>query len=98
MTRFSRTAWGIAAGLLLQVVVAAAQQAPGGATMPPAVTQSAPPAVPLTQSAQAVPVQAAPSGAPAPQEAARSPGTGPLPDLSPWSMFMSADRLVKAVI
>jgi biopolymer transport protein ExbB len=103
MTRFSRTLRGIAAALLLQVVVAQAQPAPGGAAAPPAITQSAPPALPLTPSPpvstpQAVPPQAAPAGASAPQEAARSPGIGPLPDLSPWSMFMSADRLVKAVI
>ena len=99
----SRTLWGIAAALLLQAVVAAAQQVPGGATVSTltAVAQSAPSFVPLTQSSPAGPQQTAPAQA-APsdvaQEAARSPGVGPLHDLSPWSMFMSADWLVKAVI
>ena len=103
MMPFSRTLWGIAAALLLQVVVAQAQQVPSGATAPPApvIAQPAPPAVPLAQSPQAVPMQAVPMQATPPdvaQQAARSPGVGPLHDLSPWSMFLSADWLVKAVI
>lgn len=103
MMTFWRTLWGIAAALLLQVVVAQAQQIPSGAAAPPTpvIAQPAPPAVPLAQSPQAVSPQAVPMQAvPAdvPQEAARSPGVGPLHDLSPWSMFMSADWLVKAVI
>ncbi|MGA7433468.1 MAG: tonB-system energizer ExbB, partial [Xanthobacteraceae bacterium] len=98
MMPFSRTLWGIAAALLLQVVVAQAQQVSSGATAPPApvIAQPAPPAVPLAQSPQAVPMQATPPDVA--QQAARSPGVGPLHDLSPWSMFLSADWLVKAVI
>jgi biopolymer transport protein ExbB len=105
MTKVLRIFSGAAAALLLQVVVAQAQQgqATGGTATPLAVAQSPQVSPPQPAPVQTVPAQsatpqAAPSDVPAPQEAARSPGVGPLPDLSPWSMFMSADRLVKGVI
>jgi biopolymer transport protein ExbB len=50
-----------------------------------------------TIAAQAQQVQQSPQAI-SPQDIARSPAIGPLHDLSPWSMFMSADWLVKAVI
>jgi biopolymer transport protein ExbB len=103
MTSFSRTlrSAAVIVVLLSQAIVAQAQQATSGAgaqrAPAPAVTQSAPPvaAVPLTQP-QPVPAQAAvPLAA---QDIAKSAAIGPLHDLSPWSMFVSADWLVKLVI
>jgi biopolymer transport protein ExbB len=103
-----------AAALLLQAVAAQGQQAAPVSAASPAVTQSAPPsnAVPVTPAPQvvgptsAVPVSPAPqlaqspadAPAAAPHEIAKPSAIGPLHELSPWSMFMSADWLVKVVI
>jgi biopolymer transport protein ExbB len=95
-----RVIWGAAAAaLLLQAVAAPAQQAAPGLSAPPAAVRPAP-------SSSAVPVMPAPQPTPspvdapaaAPQEIAKSAAIGPLHELSPWSMFMSADWLVKVVI
>ena len=106
MNRFS---FGVAAAVISALMLSApssaqqkmapqaptAQQAPG-----PAPAQSAPPAAPVA--AQAAPAAAPEAVAPAaspPGEsaAARSVFTVPR-ELSPWSMFMSADVVVKAVM
>jgi biopolymer transport protein ExbB len=109
MMRVSRTLRGaVVAALLSQVCAAQAQQSQPAKGNPPAsaVAQPAPPAVQpappvLGPPPQSSPIEAAAPSAPvqaAPQDVGRPSATGQLHDLSPWSMFMSADWLVKAVI
>ena len=72
----------------------------------PAVSQAAPPAeteqaAPPAAASQATPAPAAPDAAPAAPVAAPAPAPAAagLPhDLSPWSMFLNADIVVKAVM
>jgi biopolymer transport protein ExbB len=86
--------------------VQAPPQQPGSAASTPAITQPVSPAaaVPLAPAAPPVPAPAAavpadaPAPAAAPQDIARSAAIGPLRELSPWSMFLTADWVVKAVI
>jgi biopolymer transport protein ExbB len=79
----------IAFMIALQGVNARAQQP---AAAPPPISQPAvPPAVPLAPSPAEV-------QAPASSPAKPVVGIGPLRELSPWSMFLSADVLVKAVM
>jgi biopolymer transport protein ExbB len=95
MTLRSRVIGGAAAAaLLLQPVIAQTQQAEGSPPAPPAVAQPALPssAIPVTQ-----PAPSAAAVTP-PQDIAKPAAIGPLHELSPWSMFMSADWLVKVVI
>jgi biopolymer transport protein ExbB len=85
------------------------QQQSGGAH-PAAVAPVTAPAtiVPLAPAAPSVSAPAvtapdtsavvAPASTTAAQDLNRSPAIGPLHELSPWSMFMSADWVVKAVI
>jgi biopolymer transport protein ExbB len=81
--------------------VAFAQQSavptiPQPATQPPAV---AAPAASATPAPQAAPNSAEPMAAPADDVARSLKSTAPaLRELSPWSMFLSADVLVKAVM
>jgi len=109
MMRVSRTLRGaVVAALLSQVCAAQAQQSQPAKGNPPAsaVAQPAPPAVQpappvLGPPPQSSPIEAAAPSAPvqaAPQDVGRPSAIGQLHDLSPWSMFMSADWLVKAVI
>jgi biopolymer transport protein ExbB len=88
-----------AAALLLQAVVAQAQQAASGPSASSPAAQPAPPssAVPVTPTLQPAPATVDGPAA-SPQEIARPSAIGPLHELSPWSMFMSADWLVKVVI
>jgi biopolymer transport protein ExbB len=88
----------------------AQQKTPPAPQQPPALSQSRPPALP----AQAPPAQAAapsvaaqPAATPAASEATATSADGSrslksttvaLRELSPWSMFVSADILVKAVM
>jgi biopolymer transport protein ExbB len=99
----------IAIALCAFASIAVAQTRPAA---PPAAPATSPAAVPVPSApaaaAPAAPVAAAPSAAPAP--AAPAPDAGadgarslksalPTPhDLSPWSMFLSADVIVKAVM
>jgi biopolymer transport protein ExbB len=101
----------MAAGVLLMVALPAiAQDKAGGATPSQMAAPAAPAAVPA-QATQQAPQQAAPlppTATAAPDAAAvgTTDGTGkspksvsPVPhELSPWSMFMSADIIVKAVM
>ena len=73
---------------------------------PPALTQSQPPVLPA-QAPPAPSVAAQPAPTPAASDAAATPADGSrslksttvaLRELSPWSMFVSADILVKAVM
>jgi len=114
MTRFSRLAWratcGAALGLLIlsQAVPSRAQQAGGGvgAARAPVPAQAQPqlppqPAPPASNAVPSIQPPAAPVPAEAPAAAAdtgRFAGIGRLRELSPWSMFLSADLLVKAVM
>ena len=83
---FLLMALGLALGLAL-VPLPLAAQAPSA---PPAVT---------TPAAPAVTAPAAPAATPAPVVPTPVVASGHLPkDLSPWSMFMAADWLVKAVM
>jgi biopolymer transport protein ExbB len=69
---------------------------PQPAVQPPAV---AAPATPATPAPQAVSNSAEPTAAPADDVARSLKSTAPaLRELSPWSMFLSADVLVKAVM
>jgi biopolymer transport protein ExbB len=78
----------------------APQPAPPAAQAP----QLPPAALPSAQVPVAQPVPAAPAAAPAPQALSPVDDARPVPaarvprELSPWSMFMSADVLVKAVM
>ncbi|HTV31063.1 MAG TPA: tonB-system energizer ExbB [Xanthobacteraceae bacterium] len=91
MTNLSRTT-RVAAVAILAVfhsVQVQAQQAPGA---PPQLSQpAAPPAVAVPPSTAEISPPASGAGRP-------SVGIGPLRELSPWSMFLSADILVKAVM
>jgi biopolymer transport protein ExbB len=73
------------------------QQAPVQAPAAPAPTQAAPAAQAPAATAPAAP--AAPSAVAAPAESAPAKSTSiVMRELSPWSMFMSADIIVKAVM
>jgi biopolymer transport protein ExbB len=91
----SRSSTGLLARLVLVALMAVATSALGqGASTPPASQEPAAPSPPAT---------ASPAPAPAPTQSAPPSlpaiGIGQLPrDLSPWSMFMSADILVQAVM
>ena len=91
MTKLQRTArvLAVASMVVLQGAQARAQQR---ADAPPPISQ--PIVLPPGASAPS------PAGvqAPAPGTARPIVGIGPLRELSPWSMFLSADALVKAVI
>jgi biopolymer transport protein ExbB len=93
-----RVIWGAAAAALLLQAVAAQQVAPGlsapQATVQPAPSSNAVPVAPISQPAPST----ADSPAASPREIAKPSAIGPLHELSPWSMFMSADWLVKVVI
>ncbi len=80
-----------------------------GSAPPAAIAPVAAPAttVPLAPTAPSVPAAAVstdtsaaapPASTATPQDVGRSPAIGPLRELSPWSMFTSADWVVKAVI
>jgi biopolymer transport protein ExbB len=73
---------------------------PQPAAQPPAVAApAAPPAAPATPAPQAASNSAEPTAAPADDLAKSLKSTAPaLRELSPWSMFLSADVLVKAVM
>src|SRR3984957_1169209 len=91
MTKLQRAAHVLAIAFMiaLQGVNARAQQP---AAAPPPISQPAvPPAVPLAPSPADVQI-------PASGPARQTMGIGPLRELSPWSMFLSADVLVKAVM
>jgi biopolymer transport protein ExbB len=73
------------------------QQAPVQAPVAPAPTQAAPSAQAPAATVPAAPV--APGAAAAPTESAPAKSTSiVMRELSPWSMFMSADIIVKAVM
>ena len=96
-----RTVLKLAAVATLVLASAAlAQQsapAPAAAQSPPATAQPAPA---QTAPANQAPAQAAPAAAPAPsaENAASKPKVNIPTELSPWSMFMSADVVVKGVM
>jgi biopolymer transport protein ExbB len=98
MKSFLRTACGAAIvwAILLQGVPLRAQQAGAGQQPLPVQVQPANTAAPIVQP-QPAPVS---SDAPAAPENAAKPAAGVshLRELSPWSMFLSADILVKLVI
>jgi biopolymer transport protein ExbB len=80
---------------------AAAPAAPAPAA--PAAATAQPPAASVPLPSQPLPVSpgapaAAPSASNVPVPAAAPSGLGDLQELSPWSMFLAADMLVKAVI
>jgi biopolymer transport protein ExbB len=102
---------GLAAAILSLATAALAQQSTAPATQPavPYVNQQATPSVAPTTPTPAAPAMqspvAAPSAQPAapPAEAASTPPAKPIAlqvprELSPWSMFLSADIIVKAVM
>jgi biopolymer transport protein ExbB len=111
MMRLSRILMGAAVAALLFPAFAVQAQAPK--VQPPQQSGSAPPATvapaaappsalaaPIAPAAPSVPAAAAvPADASAAsQDISRSPAIGQLRELSAWSMFMSADWVVKAVI
>jgi len=79
----------------------AVQQAPAVTQAPAAPNPTTPPA-PAVQAAPAAPTAAAPAaeatGAPAERDRLLKAAAAELRELSPWSMFKSADVLVKAVM
>jgi biopolymer transport protein ExbB len=100
--------WGVASAVLLQASMAFAQQGAAPAVQPvPYVNQPAAqpaaPAAPVAQS-QAIPAAPAPAAALQPAEAdgtvrAAKPLSLQVPrELSPWSMFLTADIVVKVVM
>jgi biopolymer transport protein ExbB len=91
MTKLARTVRiaAVAFMIALHAVQARAQQ-PADAP--------APPSQPAVLPAGASPPSPAEIPAPPPGTARPSVGIGPLRELSPWSMFLSADVLVKAVM
>jgi biopolymer transport protein ExbB len=107
MSGFFRTARRTLCGAGLALLIASqgmtlhAQQAAGGAapTTAPAQVQLAPSAPPAAAAAppQTTSVPAETSIA-ADDTTRTNAGIGPLRELSPWSMFLSADMLVKAVM
>jgi len=100
--------WLRMTGSALAAAIVLSLPMPAGAQLSQAPPQPAPaaPAAPATPAAvpisepQAAPAQAAAdaAGEPADRSAGKSLGVGPLRELSPWSMFLSADLLVKAVM
>jgi biopolymer transport protein ExbB len=112
-TSLIRAAYGVIFALAMLSLASpssAQQKTPPAPQQPPALSQSRPPALP----AQAPPAQAAapsvaaqPAATPAASEATATSADGSrslksttvaLRELSPWSMFVSADILVKAVM
>jgi biopolymer transport protein ExbB len=97
---------GLALVILSQGIPLHAQQAAGGAAQTPVPAQgqpapsSVPASTPASENNPAAQSPSVPAAAPAAADnAARtSAGVGPLRELSPWSMFLSADILVKAVM
>src|SRR6266576_6118197 len=102
-----RAAFGVMftlAALSLASPSSAQQKTPPWPQQPPALSQSQPPALSAQAPAPAVDAQPAPT--PAAADATAAPDgsrslkstTVALRELSPWSMFVSADILVKAVM
>jgi biopolymer transport protein ExbB len=79
--------------ILAQQTAVAPQQAPASSALQPAQTQPAPGAT----AQQASPAAADPTTLDGSSRPLKST-TGPMRELSPWSMFLSADVLVKAVM
>jgi biopolymer transport protein ExbB len=86
--------------MAMVVAVTSVPVVPAFAQAPPAASNPTPPAAAPAAAPPADPAAAPPPPATAPAPAATpAVGTGHLPrDLSPWSMFLAADWMVKAVM
>ena len=91
MTKLQRAARVLAVASMIALLGAQARAQQPAAGPPPITQPAVPPADALAPSPAEV-------QAPAPGTARPIAGIGPLRELSPWSMFLSADALVKAVM